>query len=99
MSEKLDVLNRTKFITNLIQLVNCFADKRQGCCFGIDGAWGSGKSFVLEKFQEQLKDIQSEETADKKYYVFHYDCWKYDQQYSSYYYKQCEAGSDLQGYF
>ena len=50
----------------------------QGCCFGIDGEWGSGKTFVLEKFEEKLKEIQSEETADNKYYVFHYDCWKYD---------------------
>ena len=28
--------------------------------------------------EEKLKEIQSEETADNKYYVFHYDCWKYD---------------------
>lgn len=78
MSEKVDVLNRKDFIDKLIQLVEGFADKKQGCCFGIDGAWGSGKTFVLEKFEEQLKDIQSEETAGDKYYVFHYDCWKYD---------------------
>lgn len=78
MSEKLDVLNRKDFIDKLIQLVEGFADKKQGCCFGIDGAWGSGKTFVLEKFEEQLKVIQSEETAEDKYYVFHYDCWKYD---------------------
>lgn len=78
MSEKLDVLNRKDFIYKLIQLVEGFADKKQGCCFGIDGAWGSGKTFVLEKFEEKLKVIQSEETAGDKYYVFHYDCWKYD---------------------
>lgn len=78
MSEKLDVLNRKDFIDKLIQLVEGFADKKQGCCFGIDGAWGSGKTFVLEKFEGKLKVIQSEETAEDKYYVFHYDCWKYD---------------------
>ena len=78
MSEKLDVLNRKDFIDKLIQLVEGFADKKQGCCFGIDGAWGSGKTFVLEKFEEKLKEFQLEETAGDKYYVFHYDCWKYD---------------------
>lgn len=78
MSEKLDVLNRQEFIDTLLQLVDNFAAKKQGCCFGIDGAWGSGKSFVIEKFEEQLKDVQLEETADNKYFVFHYDCWKYD---------------------
>lgn len=78
MSDKLDVLNRQEFIDTLLQLVGNFADKKQGCCFGIDGAWGSGKSFVIEKFEEQLKDVQSEVTSDNKYFVFHYDCWKYD---------------------
>ena len=78
MNEKLDVLNRKDFIDKLIQLVEGFADKKQGCCFGIDGAWGSGKTFVLEKFEEKLKEFQLEETAGDKYYVFHYDCWKYD---------------------
>lgn len=78
MSEKLDVLNREGFINRLTRIVEQVTDKRQGCCFGIDGEWGSGKTFVLEKFEEKLKEIQSEETADNKYYVFHYDCWKYD---------------------
>lgn len=78
MREKLDVLNRQEFIDTLLQLVGGLADKQQGCCFGIEGVWGSGKSFVIEKFEEQLKDIQSEETCDNKYFVFHYDCWKYD---------------------
>ena len=78
MSKKVDVLNRKDFIDKLIQLVEGFADKKQGCCFGIDGVWGSGKTFVLEKFEEQLRVIQAEETARDKYYVFHYDCWQYD---------------------
>ena len=73
MREKLDVLNRQEFIDTLLQLVGGLADKQQGCCFGIEGVWGSGKSFVIEKFEEQLKDIQSEETCDNKYFVFHYD--------------------------
>lgn len=77
-SEKLDVLNRDEFIQNLIDICNLLSDKKEGCCFAIDGAWGSGKSFVLEKFAKQLAVIQSEETADDKFLVFHYDCWKYD---------------------
>ena len=78
MSERLDVLNRDVFVENLVQLVNSLSDKEQGCCFGLDGAWGSGKSFVLDKFEEKLKCIQSEKTKTDTYFVFHYDCWKYD---------------------
>lgn len=78
MSEKIDVLNREDFVNKIKSLIEILADKKHGCCFGIDGAWGSGKTFVLEMLEDQLKDILLEETADNKYYVFHYDCWKYD---------------------
>lgn len=78
MSKKVDLLNRGEFIENLKSIVKMLADKKQGCCFAIDGSWGSGKSFVLEKFEADIKKIVSEETVDNKYYVFHYDCWKYD---------------------
>lgn len=78
MSEKMDVLGRGNFIDKLEQLVDMLAKQKQGCCFGIDGMWGCGKSFVLEQFEERLRLIQSENTADNMYYVFHYDCWKYD---------------------
>lgn len=78
MSKKLDVLKRQDFINKLTLLVETLSDKKKNCCFGVDGAWGSGKTFVLEKFEEQLKEVQSEETADNRYFVFHYDCWRYD---------------------
>ena len=78
MSEKVDVLNREDFISKLEKLVDLLSENGQGCCFGIDGAWGSGKSFILEKFENRIKDVVLEETADNKYFVFHYDCWKYD---------------------
>ncbi|MBQ9766144.1 MAG: hypothetical protein IJW18_08100 [Lachnospiraceae bacterium] len=78
MCEKIDVLNRDNFVYRLKDLVSILAEKKQGCCFAIDGAWGSGKTFVLEWFESIIKDEQLEETADNKYFVFHYDCWKYD---------------------
>ena len=78
MEEKFDVLDRGGFIEKLKDLVNIISENKQGCCFGLNGFWGSGKSFVLEKFEEEIKEIQSEETGDTKYFVFHYDCWKYD---------------------
>lgn len=78
MEEKFDVLDRGGFIEKLKDLVNVISENKQGCCFGLNGFWGSGKSFVLEKFEEEIKEIQSEETGDTKYFVFHYDCWKYD---------------------
>lgn len=78
MDEKLDVLDRGGFIEKLKNLVKIISENKQGCCFGLNGLWGSGKSFVLEEFEKEIKEIQSEETGDNKYFVFHYDCWKYD---------------------
>ena len=78
MSEKIDVLNRDEFITNVKKVIDTISGHKQGCCFAINGRWGSGKSFVLERLEKQLRDWQSEETGDNRYLVFHYDCWKYD---------------------
>lgn len=78
MNEKIDVLNREQFINDVKRVIDIISDNKQGCCFAINGEWGSGKSFVLERLEKQLKEWQSEETNDNKYLVFHYDCWKYD---------------------
>lgn len=69
--EGLDVLNRDSFIRNLIRITGTLSRKKKGCCFGIDGVWGSGKTFVLERFEKKMKE-------DGQFYVYHYNCWKYD---------------------
>lgn len=76
--KKIDVLSRKDFIEKLVNLTQLMARTRRGCCFGINGVWGSGKSFVLEKFEKKISLLQSETTADNLFYVFHYDCWKFD---------------------
>lgn len=83
MKNKLDVLNRQEFIDSVCSIVDVISKNEKGCCFAIDGVWGSGKSFVLERIEKQLKETQLketqlEETNTERYFVFHYDCWKYD---------------------
>lgn len=73
-----DILNRQKYVDNLIEIVECVAQKKNGCCFAIDGQWGVGKTYVLDMFEKQISEIQSEETHNDKYFVFNYNCWKYD---------------------
>jgi hypothetical protein len=36
--------------------------------FWLNEFGGSGKSIVLEKFEEEIKEIQSEETGDNRYF-------------------------------
>ena len=73
-----DILNRQEYVDNLIEIVECVSQKKSGCCFAIDGQWGVGKTYVLDMFEKQISEIQSEETHNDKYFVFNYNCWKYD---------------------
>lgn len=76
--KKIDVLNRTDFVQQLLNLTENISANKSSTCFAINGTWGCGKTFVLDLFQEQLELIQSEETAQEKYFVIRYNCWKFD---------------------
>lgn len=75
---KFDVLNRDSFVDQLLRLMENISSNKSSACFAINGAWGSGKSFVLDMFEEQLARIQSEETYTDKYFIVRYNSWKFD---------------------
>ena len=75
---KLDILNRNMFVEQLLRLIDNISDSKASTCFAIDGAWGCGKSFVLDLLEKELNVIQSEETSTDKYFVIRYNSWKYD---------------------
>lgn len=75
---KLDILNREEFVDNLLHLMENISNNKTSTCFAINGTWGCGKSFVLDLFEEQLGQIQSEETSKEKYFIVRYNSWKYD---------------------
>ena len=47
-------------------------------CYSINGQWGVGKSYVLDRFEEQAQRIGQESTVLDKYIIFRYNCWEYD---------------------
>lgn len=75
---KLDILSREEFVDRLISLTENISRNNTHTSFAIDGAWGCGKSFVLDMFEEKLSQYQSEITATDKYFIVRYNCWKYD---------------------
>lgn len=76
--DKLDILNRDEFVDRLIKLIENISANKTSTCFALSGAWGCGKSFVLDMLEEKLKPIQSQDTYNDKYFVIRYNCWKYD---------------------
>ena len=74
----IDTLNRKQFVNRLINIVDVLSKSKKSCTFAINGEWGSGKSFVLNMFEKRIADYQDEYSANDKYLVFHYNCWKYD---------------------
>ena len=69
-----DILNRQKILDQLMKLLNTVSDSRGSVSFALNGAWGVGKTFVLNRLMKQLLDYQDGE----KFFVFHYNCWQYD---------------------
>lgn len=73
MDHEIDILDRDAFIDNLMQIVDTLSQQKQGTTFAIDGGWGYGKTFVLQKFMQRI-----EKEKKKSHIVLYYNCWKYD---------------------
>lgn len=76
--ELTDLLDRKAFVARLIDVVEILSENRKNASFAVNGAWGVGKTFVLNRFEEEIAKYPLEEDGPRKYLVFHYDCWKYD---------------------
>lgn len=76
--DKLDILQRDEFVKQLERMIENISENKVSTCFAINGKWGCGKTFVLDMLQERLEEKQSEQTADNKYFIIHYNSWKYD---------------------
>lgn len=78
VTERIDLLDRQEFVDQILTIVEALSDNRKNACFAINGRWGSGKSFVLDMFEEQAQEIGQEGQELPRYLIFHYNCWEYD---------------------
>lgn len=70
MSNDLDILQRDNYLFLLKKIIDSIANGNKSAVFAIDGQWGIGKSFIVDKLNTEL---------DKsKYIIFNYNCWQYD---------------------
>ena len=73
-NEKIDILNRESFVGVICKIIDTYQQNKQNGSFAVYGAWGTGKSFVLDKVKDEL-----EKDNDKgKYIVIDYNVWAYD---------------------
>lgn len=78
MLAEIDILNRQEFIDKIISTVEYHSKNNLKASFSIQGEWGCGKSWILDRVFESLYDIQDEQIAGGRYCVFRYNAWKYD---------------------
>lgn len=78
MLSEIDILNRQEFIDKIIATVEYHSKNNLKASFSIQGEWGCGKSWILDRVFESLYDIQDENIAGGRYCVFRYNAWKYD---------------------
>lgn len=70
MNNDLDILQRDTYIEILKKIIDGITNSSKSSVFAIDGKWGIGKSFIIDKLNHEI---------DKsKYVVFNYNCWQYD---------------------
>lgn len=68
-----DLLGRQEIVDRIMKILEVISEKKSSCTFALNGAWGTGKTFVLNILMNQLWEYHSD-----KYIVFHYNCWQYD---------------------
>ena len=65
-----DLLNRQTLVDQIIHLLDILSDTRGSCTLVLNGKRDSGKTFVLNMLEQQLREYQDGE----KYIVFHNNC-------------------------
>ena len=76
--DTLDLLDRSAFVDQIVSISNTLSEHHKNACFAITGEWGIGKSFVLDLYENQIRNIQTSSTTMGRYLLFHYNCWQYD---------------------
>lgn len=64
-----DLLQRDKFLAFVTEAIETKIQSKEPYSFAIDGKWGCGKTFILDRLEERLKG---------EYLVVRYNAWEHD---------------------
>ena len=81
-----DHLNRIQTVEDIIQIIKECTAKENPTTFSVEGEWGRGKTWLIDKVESALRgiDISSADGvmmskhSDKEYLVFKYNAWEKD---------------------
>lgn len=81
-----DYLTRTRIVSDIVTIVKSCVNMENPITFSIEGKWGRGKTWIVDKIADSLKGIDLSQ-ADKKeankkksndFLVFKYNAWEKD---------------------
>lgn len=81
-----DTLGREDYVNTVVSIVKDCAQKSKPTTFAIDGNWGQGKTWLIDKIEAKLKNLDiskdySKEEYEKslsEYFIIHYNAWEKD---------------------
>lgn len=81
-----DHLTRVQTVTDITEIVKSCVEMKQPVAFSIEGEWGKGKTWIVDRVAESLQGIDISRANEKKekskntgeYLVFKYNAWEKD---------------------
>lgn len=67
--DKTDFLNRNEIIEKLVEITKSIDCSNGNRSFAIEGEWGVGKSFIIDKFENKIK-------SENNIIIFKYNAWE-----------------------
>lgn len=77
-NEDIDVLDRAQFIDLIVKTIGFYSEHKKTSSISLQGTWGSGKSWIVNKVYNELYNVEDFENCGSKYCVFIYNAWDYD---------------------
>ena len=81
-----DTLGREDYINTVVSVVKDCTKKSKPTTFAIEGKWGQGKTWLINKIEAKLKNVdisrdytkEQYEKSKSEYFIIHYNAWEKD---------------------
>lgn len=75
----IDLLNREEDLKKIINVIETLSTNKENFnSYAIEGNWGCGKSWLINRLAAELYDMQDLDVAGGKYCVLKFNPWEYD---------------------